>query len=127
MTNETNKSAARQAAEGCTAQVEELVRQFTEGPPEDVIDLVLESHCGVSYRAGWYSNLHRPDAEAEEFAIVLAGGGPSVRVRGELDGCDSPVDVFIEYSGSEPWTRLPLTDGQRAAVLRYAQLVLTGE
>lgn len=54
------------------------------------------------------------------FHITLAGGGPAVRITGDLDEHNQPDRAWLEYSDwGTPWTEFRGAD--REILLRYAE------
>lgn len=95
------------------------------GAKEDEAREEIQQHAlEVSTRSGWG---FRDDWEAEDYKILLAFVGPSVRIRGKLDE-GTPVTAQLEYQDwGTPWTRLPLTDKDIDALLTYAGCFYFGE
>jgi len=79
---------------------------------EEIENLPLE----VLVRSGW----HRPGEDAgtpEEYQILLATGGPAVRIVGDLDRWEEPANAVLEYADwGTPWTAYP-ADAEAARVL----------
>lgn len=115
---EANQSDASQLAEmttaagSCTGQAQARSR-------------IEESHFGIAYRTGWVDDLRNIRTEdISEFTVLLAGGGPSVRIHGELaDGI--PRRAWLEYCGTGAWQQLVAADC--AALLRFSQILIGEE
>ena len=71
---------------------------------------------GVSVRSGWSSL--GAGLEAEQFRIDLAGGGPAVRIIGDLARFGQAEDAQLEYQDwGTPWIEFRLmNDMERNAV-----------
>ena len=62
---------------------------------------------GTSVRSGWTANAN--NLEAEHFRIDLAGGGPAVRIIGDLDRFKQPCNPVLQYQDwGTPWTEFRL-------------------
>jgi hypothetical protein len=70
---------------------------------EDAEQRIQEDPLSLEVRSGWTS-LGEP-LEAEEFNILLATGGPAVRIVGELDQHGEPSRAWLEVQDwFTPWT-----------------------
>lgn len=93
-----------EAAGDCTSQ-------------EDAIcyldDIVLE----LLVRSGWAGV--GEELEAEEFMILLFAGGPSVRIKGELEG-NEVTRAWVEYQDwGKPWAHY--TGASQSTLIEFAQ------
>ena len=64
-----------------------------------------EHHYGVEYRSCWSTDpdeWHVSDAGVEA-RIILAGGGPAVRIIAELDGYGSTDKFIVEHANWSEW------------------------
>ena len=62
---------------------------------------------GLSVRSGWSCNFD--ELEAEQFRIDLAGGGPAVRIVGNLARFGHAEDARLEYQDwGTPWLEFRL-------------------
>ena len=76
-----------------------------------VEEAIQQDPLDVQVRSGW----HTPgdDMEPEDFYILLATGGPAVRIRGELDEHLQPCRAWIEHQDwFEPWQDFIESDTQ---------------
>ena len=84
---------------------------------EEIWDLPLE----VLVRSGW----HRPGEDAgtpEAYQILLATGGPAVRIVGDLDLWGEPATAVLQYQHwGIPWTEYPADDEEAQALLEFAR------
>ena len=84
---------------------------------EDAMLQIQEDPLSVQVRSGWVDP--GTPMEAEEFEILLATGGPAVRIRGELDEHGEPCTARMEWQDwGTPWT--PWNGADEAVLLRYA-------
>ena len=71
---------------------------------EEAEERIQEDPLSIEVRSGWTS-LGEP-LEAEEFNILLATGGPAVRIVGELDQHKEPSRAWLEVQDwFTPWTQ----------------------
>jgi len=103
-----------------------------------------EHHYGVEYRSAWSSQPVMEDGAytphhwlvsdaGVEARIILAGGGPAVRIVAELDGYGFSDKFIVEHANWSPWDQIDLlrddrlSDGVREYVFsmvgRYIQHV----
>lgn len=94
---------------------------------EDARQAILEDPLEILVRSGWYS-LGETDTKPAYYSILLATGGPAVRLRGRLDEYQTPETAQLEYQDwGTPWMRVPLTKEDIDALLAYAQCFYFGE
>jgi hypothetical protein len=90
---------------------------------EDAEQRIQEDPLSLEVRSGWTS-LGEPFA-AEEFNILLATGGPAVRIVGELSGGE-PSRAWLEVQDwFTPWTQYIGAD--QDVLLTYARCFYFGE
>jgi hypothetical protein len=78
----------------------------------------------VEVRSGWTS-VGEP-LEPEDFVILLATGGPAVRIRGELDANKEPSRAWLEVQDwFKPWTEY--VPASQDVLLTYAQQFYFGD
>jgi hypothetical protein len=77
------------------------------------------------HASGWYSD---PDQiTADEYQILLAGGGPSLRIHGDLNEWDEPRDAAFQWQDwGTPWETQYTTDAEDEALLQFAQFHVFG-
>src|SRR5690606_20401202 len=90
---------------------------------EEIEDLPIE----VLVRSGW----RRPGEDAgtpEEYQILLATGGPAVRITGSLDRWGEPETARIQYQDwFTPWEELETSAEDEEALLTFARQFYYGE
>ena len=70
---------------------------------------------GVSVREGW-KQPGSGEADLNEFMLVLSSGGPTVKIVGELDCDDRPVEARLIVQGAGPEHTIILTGEQQRAI-----------
>lgn len=79
---------------------------------------IEEGHYGVQVRTGWYTP-GSGDATPEEYMVVLGGGGPAMRIIGDLDN-GTPTSAHYEFQDwFKPWTRVDLTHEEEQVILEW--------
>tara|TARA_R100001460_G_scaffold65725_3_gene106044 strand:- start:341 stop:853 length:513 start_codon:yes stop_codon:yes gene_type:complete len=74
-----------------------------------------DHHHGVEYRSCWSTdpeNWHASDAGVEA-RIILAGGGPAVKIVAEFDGYGATDNFYFEHSWWDAWQKIELKDIHR--------------
>jgi hypothetical protein len=85
---------------------------------EDAERRIAEDPLSIEVRSGWTS-LGEP-LEAEDFNILLATGGPAVRIVGELDQHGEPSRAWLEVQDwFTPWTEY--VGASQDVLLTYAR------
>jgi hypothetical protein len=90
---------------------------------DDAERRILDDALSVEVRSGW-----TPCGDtltAEEFCILIATGGPAVRIRGELDEYLEPRRAWLEVQNwGTPWTQY--FGAEQAVLLDYARCFYFG-
>lgn len=92
-------------------------------------DRMQERALSVEIRTEW----HVPGSKADgidpgEYRIVLTFGGPSLEVRGNLNGYNEPDTATVYYRDAWlPERALPLDAERAGAILDFAQIFYYGE
>jgi hypothetical protein len=117
------------------AAYESIVEMVTALDSEDVesregaLQNILEDPLSIEVRSGW--TVLGQGLVAEEFNILLATGGPAVRIVGELDQYKEPARAWLEVQDwFTPWTEYTGGyDGGRymETLLTYARCFYFGE
>ena len=82
---------------------------------DELRESILNNALSVEFRSGWYSS-PEDEKKAEEFRILLAWGGPALRIIGELDDY-GPVNPKLQYQDwGTPWTDFEITENQQDAL-----------
>jgi hypothetical protein len=91
---------------------------------EDAERRIHDDALSVEVRSGWASP--GDTLTAEEFYILIATGGPAVRIRGELDEYCEPIRAWLEVQDwGTPWSQY--FDASQEMLLTYARCVYCGE
>ena len=83
---------------------------------------ITESVLSVQTRnTAWHSVGAVPEVgEDDEFEILLSTGGPALRVFGELDQFNQPMNIELQKQDwGTPWTSMVLTDEDRVAIEKF--------
>ena len=106
------------SAWACMREIVEVVDQYSkleESTNSDDLDALnnwnwSEHHYGVEYRscfAAQPEDWHASDAGVEA-RIILAGGGPAVRIVAELDGYGCTDKFIFEHANWSRWDQIEL-------------------
>ena len=81
---------------------------------------ISEDSYSTQVRSDWVSP--GEGFEAVEYTVLLAGGGPALRIIGELGGFNNPDSARLEYQNwFTPWEEFFIVDDEdREALLTYA-------
>ena len=87
---------------------------------EKAREAISEGAYGVEVRSDWTTPGH--ELKASEYTVLLAGGGPAVRIIGELEEFNQPYTARLEYQDwFTPWEEfIVVEDEGRNALLKYA-------
>ena len=113
------------ALENAKATIETMVEDFKKdqqlqesndyNQQDELRESILNNALSVEFRSGWYSS-PEDEKKAEEFRILLAWGGPALRIIGELDDY-GPVNPKLQYQDwGTPWTDFEITEDQQKAL-----------
>jgi hypothetical protein len=106
--DDTERAGARVALAEWIQENGEELKELTESAGEcesreDAEQRIQEDPLSLEVRSGW-TTLDEP-LQAEEFNILLATGGPAVRIMGELDQ-GQPTRAWLEVQDwFTPWTQ----------------------
>ena len=85
-------AALKEAQDTCNDEAYEEAREAIQGGP-----------FSVQVRGGWYDPTEK-SLGPEEFSLLLCGGGPAVRVIGDLDDNCQPITARLQYQDwFVPW------------------------
>jgi hypothetical protein len=85
-----------------------------------------EQPLSVSIRDGWYHP--GSESEPEEYEILLATGGPAVRVTGNLGRWNEPTDAVIQgQDWFAPWKSIETTSDDDYALMWFVSLFYYGD
>ena len=82
---------------------------------DELRESILNNALSVEFRSGGYSS-PEDEKKAEEFRILLAWGGPALRIIGELDDY-GPVNPKLQFQDwGTLWTDFEITEDQQKAL-----------
>ena len=113
------------ALQNAIATIETMVEDFKKDQQlqesndydqqDQLRESILNSALSVEFRSGWYSSPNE-ETTPEEFRILLAWGGPALRIIGELDNY-GPINPKLQYQDwGTPWTDYEITEDQPDAL-----------
>lgn len=110
--------AAMKAAEDADdAEAEDEARQS-----------IHETPYALEVRDGWRSIGQQHEAEAEEFRMTLAGGGPACQIMGELSQDEVYGTPELQHQDwGTPWTALEMSDEEGEALSEFCRVFYFGE
>lgn len=98
----------------------ELIKNAKNGN-ETAENAIQEDPLSVQVRSNWHTPGDKEGTYDAEFNILLATGGPAVRIIGEL-GQYGPDNARLEYQDwGTPWTEYRLTSDEQDTLLRYCR------
>ena len=90
----------------------------------DAFEEIQEGPLAVSVRSEWRAP--GSPLQAAEYQILLAWGGPAVRITGELDE-EQPTTARIEYQDwFTPWEELAASPEETETLIEYARCFYLG-
>jgi hypothetical protein len=106
-------------------ELEELLEAADDCKNRDeALEVIQDDALSVEVRSGW--GAVGDCLQAEEFMILIATGGPAVRIRGELDEHRQPARAWLEVQDrGTPWTRY--FDASQDVLLSYARCFYFGD
>lgn len=109
----------RKIGKSAYASIAEMVEALNARPQsEERCQAIEEDPLSIEVRSGWHSL--GEEAGDEEFCILLATGGPAVRIIGELDR-DEPTKARLEVQDwFTPWTEYAEAD--ESVLLDYCRV-----
>lgn len=118
MTTKTN--IARQQAENMLEHIRQLADEWLEHASDEAQQAIQELPLSVEVRSAWRSVGER-NSDPAEYRILLAWGGPAVRIVGELNVYGEPETARIEYQDwGTPWMEYYQYIDAEGAVLTFA-------
>ena len=106
------------------ASIHELVEPLAHDTSGEASRRVLEDALGVEVRDPWYVPSEAHDGPCDD-RLLLATGGPAVRITGHLDTWHEPATGALEVQDwFLPWTAFDTTPEDDQALLAYARCFL---
>ena len=104
-----------EAGKSCYEALEDMFKRLDEANEKNDSKLADEIQTEID-ESSYGANV------TKVYEITLAGGGPAVRITGELDEHDEPYTAVLEYQDwGTPWTEFELTPDQQEVLLAYAR------
>jgi hypothetical protein len=82
-------------------------------------DAITNGHYGTEVRDGWHTPGDRSGTEAEEYRVTLGGGGPAMRITGELQNGEPTTAQYEFQDWFKPWTPAKLSSKDEATLLEW--------
>lgn len=93
-------------------------RQQDHRAADEVRERAQDLAAGVTVRSGW--SVPGEGFEAEQFRLELCGGGPAVRIIGNLARFGQAVDAQLEYQDwGTPWIEFRLMNDMEINALSW--------
>ena len=109
----TENNRALEAGKSCYEALEDMFKRLDEANEKNDSKLADEIQTEID-ESSYGANV------TKVYEITLAGGGPAVRITGELDEHDEPYTAVLEYQDwGTPWTELRTANID--TLLRYAR------
>lgn len=90
-------------------------------------EAIEQEPLSIEVNYGWVSPGARPN-RPEQFRILLATGGPAVRIVGDLNCWGEPEDAKMQVQDwLLPWTDVPMDSDESAALMTYVSCFYFGE
>jgi hypothetical protein len=90
----------------------------------DAFEEIQDGPLAVSVRSDWQAP--GSPLQAAEYQILLAWGGPAVRITGDLDD-EQPTTARIEYQDwFTPWQEFTTSPEETDALIEYARCFYLG-
>lgn len=125
---------ARNSALATLSAIKEMVDNLTAAEKadddkarEEAERTIHEDPLSVLVRSGWHAPGETPSDGAEEYELLLATGGPAVRIRGTLGKWSEPETAVMQYQDwFTPWKDLGASPEDADTLLRYARCFYFG-
>jgi len=93
---------------------------------DEAQDLIYSNPLSVQVRTAWEdpNRLQKPDIDVQptEYKILLCTGGPSVRIRGNLNEYGEPKNTYVEHNDwFDGWAQITLDKEQKEAIIEYVR------
>ncbi|MDV7146035.1 hypothetical protein R3X27_25490 [Tropicimonas sp. TH_r6] len=102
------------------AAIHEMVEPLKNDDSGEARERILEDALSVEVREPWHSPGGTHDGPCE-YRLLLATGGPAVRITGRLDACHEPETAVLEVQDwFLPWAAFETNLEDDEALLAYA-------
>lgn len=109
------------------AAIHDLVAPLEDDDSGEARERILEDALSVEVREPWHSPGEAHDGPCE-YRLLLATGGPAIRIIGRLDAFHEPETAVLEVQDwFLPWTALETRPEDDEALLAYARCFWFGE
>lgn len=86
---------------------------------DDARDRVLEDALSLEFRSGWETSWDRNELQPAEFCLLLATGGPAVRILGEINRGEASRAWLEVQDWGTSWTEVICTGSEHDALMAY--------
>lgn len=127
MTTQTDFERLQATGKNAYASIVELVSALdADTDNEEALERIQEDALSVRIRYGWHApGTSKLDTDCE-YELLLATGGPAVRIIGDLDEHNEPCSARLEVQDwFLPWT--VYAEASQDVLLSYARCFYYGE
>ena len=127
------KNRAKEMAQSCFDSIKEMMERYqnTDSNNTELIDKIRqeveETAYSVQVRSDWHTPGDEDFSKPTEYQLELAGGGPAVRIIGDLGSYGDPETAKIEYQDwFTEWQELRLDSEDEDILVDFAKCYYFG-
>lgn len=128
-----DEARALNSALDTLSAIKEMVEALAKAEEDDddearekAEQIIHEDPLSLQIRSGWYQPGQQP--EPEEYELLLATGGPAVRIVGTLGEHNEPATARLQFQDwFIPWKNVSTSSEDDDVLLRYASCFYYGE
>lgn len=127
-----NAKESAQYSYDAIAEMVEALRKAIDGNDDEAREsaeqTIHEDPLSIEVNYGWQVPGQTRDEAPEEFAILIATGGPAIRVRGLLNSHSEPETAYLEVQDwFVPWQRFDPPNYDPNILITYARQFYFGD
>jgi hypothetical protein len=117
-----NAKESAQCSYDCIVEMVDALDTEDDNARDDAAQRIHEDALSVEVNYGWVYAGQLPEHGPDEYAILIATGGPAIRVRGDLNEYSEPETAYLEVQDwFVPWQRFDPPNYDQDVLLTYAQ------
>lgn len=124
MSSTREAQSLQEIGAGAMGALRELVgalRDAVADGDQDRIDeaqqAIYDDPLSIEYRSGW--TMQGDKMEAQEYCMLLATGGPAVRIVGEVEHEEAKTATLQVQDWGTPWTDVKLSEDDQDILMEY--------